>query len=560
MPARFKQIIIILFYVILQGPNPAYAEDNESDASLMPEASMNERVLNVPGDSERPVVLQLTVLTPSGPGPFPLVVMNHGSDGKKKPRDNPRYHLTFSAYYFLSRGYAVALPMMRGYAGSGGQLEHHGCDFISTGVNNAKDIRAVIQYMTAQPYIDGHRIVVAGQSFGGFNTLAFGTLNFPNVKGLINFAGGLRASDCPTSEQSMAEAAAYIGAHTTIPSIWFYGSNDKVFSESTWRTAYEGYTAAGGPAKLVAYGNFMDNSHNLLGFPEGLAIWGPKVDTFLAQLGLPNKPIYPEYLPLPAPLPTQYAALDDVGAVPFLNDQGRQQYRNFLTQPMPRAFFIGENGGSASTHGGFDPLGAGFRACKSKGTQCYPYAVDNEVVWVKPPSTPVPPATHFAALEDTNAVPYINEQGRQTYQQFLAKPLPRAFLIAGDGTSVATQGGLDPLGRGLADCKKAGRNCRPYAVDNTVVWVQPARTPPPTHFAALEDATAVPYLSTAAREGYRKFLALKKPRAFTIAPDGAWSAAAGGNEPLQAALDACATAHRDCRPYAVDDQVVWSKK
>ncbi len=560
MPARFKKIIIILFYVILQGPNPAYAANEESDASKMPEASMNERVLNVPGDHERPVALQLTILTPSGPGPFPLVVMNHGSDGQKKPKDNPRYHLTFSAYYFLSRGYAVALPMMRGFAGSGGQLEHHGCDFIATGLNNAEDIRSVIQYMTAQPYIDGHRIVVAGQSFGGFNTLALGTLNIPNVKGLINFAGGLKESDCATSEQSMAVAAAYNGAHTSIPSIWFYGSNDKVFSESTWRTAYERYTAAGGAAELVAYGDFMQDSHNLLGFPEGLAIWGAKVDAFLAKLGLPNQPIHPEYLPVPVPPPTRYAAIDDVGAVPVTNDQERQQYREFLAKPLPRAFLIGENGGVASMNGGFDPLGAGFRGCKNKGAKCSPYAVDNEVVWVKPLSTPAPPPTHFAALGDVNAVPYINDQGRQTYQQFLTKRPPRAFLIAGDGTAVATQGGLDPLGRGLADCKKVGRNCRPYAVDNEVVWVKPAQTPPPTHFAALEDATAVPYLSTTAQEGYRKFLGLKKPRAFAIAPDGAWSASAGGHEPLQTALDECTKAHRDCRPYAVDDEVVWSKK
>jgi len=560
MSVRVKPIIAILFYVILQGPNPAYAANEESDASKMPEASMNERVLNIPGDNERPVVLQLTVLTPSGPGPFPLVVMNHGSDGKKKPKDNPRYHITFSAYYFLSRGYAVALPMMRGFAGSGGQFEHHGCDFISTGLNNAKDIRAVIQYMTAQPYIDGQRIVVAGQSFGGFNTLALGTLNIPNVKGLINFAGGLKESDCANSEQSMAVAAAYDGAHTTIPSIWFYGSNDKVFSEPTWRTAYAGYTAAGGAAKLMAYGNFMEDSHNLLGFPEGLAIWGTKVDTFLAQLGLPNQLVYPEYLPIPAPPPTQYAAIEDVGAVPLMNDQERQLYREYLTQPMPRVFFIDENDGVSYTHGGFDPLGAGFRACKNKGTKCYPYAVDNEVVWVKPLSTPAPPPTHFAALDDANAVPYINDQGRQTYQQFLTKRLPRAFLIAGDGTSISTQGGIDPLGRGLAACKKVGRNCRPYAVDNDVVWVKSAQTPPPTHFAALEDAAAIPYLSTAARDGYRKFLALKNPRAFIIAPDGAWYASAGGNEPLQAALDGCIKAHRDCRPYAVDDEVVWSKR
>ncbi|MEF9674229.1 hypothetical protein QNM99_27460 [Pseudomonas sp. PCH446] len=166
---------------------------------------------------------------------------------------------------------------------------------------------------------------------------------------------------------------------------------------------------------------------------------GPKVDAFLARLGLPNQPVHPEYLPVPAPPPTQYAGIKDVGAVPLASDQERQQYRDFLTRPMPRAFLIGENGGVASMYGGFDPLGAGLRACKNKGAKCYPYAVDNEVVWVKPLSTPVPPPTHFAALTDAQAVPYINDQGRKTYQQFLTKGLPRVFLIAGDGTAVSTQ-------------------------------------------------------------------------------------------------------------------------
>ena len=560
MTEKFRSVFFIFGIAILCATNNARAADDAPDSVKMPSASMNERVLNVAGDSERPVKLQLTLYTPNGPGPFPLAIMNHGSDGSKKPKDNPRYHITFSAYYFLSRGYAVALPMMRGYAGSEGKLELHGCDYASTGLSNAKDIRAVIQYMAAQPNIDASRIIIAGQSFGGWNTLALGTLNIANVKGLINFAGGIQESDCARSESSMAAAAAYYGGHTAIPSIWFYGSNDKVFSEQTWRDAYARYTAAGGAAELVAYGSFMVDSHNLLGFPEGLAIWAPKVDAFLAKVGLPSQLLYPEYLPVPVPAPTQFAAIDDVGAVPFINEQGRQDYREFLARTMPRVFLIADNGGTAALNGGFDPLGRGLRACKDKGVECRPYAVDNDVVWVKPITAPRPASTQFAALDDAAAVPYVNEQGRQSYQQFLVKPLPRAFLLAGDGTAISTQGGIDPLGRGLAGCKKLSKNCRPYAVDNDVVWTKPVAVPPATNFAALENTALIPYMNEAGREGYRKFLTLKKPRAFTIAPDGAWYASAGGNEPLQNTLDECTKAHSDCRPYAVDDDVVWLKK
>ena len=218
------------------------------------------------------------------------------------------------------------MPMMRGFAGSGGSFERHGCDLETAGINNARDIRAIIIYMSAQPYIDGGRVVVAGQSFGGWNTLAFGTLNHPGVKGLVNFAGGMKPSDCRRPETSMAAAAGTYGARTNLRSIWFYGDNDKIFSPSTWRAMYDRYTAAGGKAELVAYGNFKQDSHNMLGSPEGLAIWVPRVDAFLDKVGLPSKPVYPEYLPAAFPPPTHYAGIDDINAIPYVKDLGRQLY------------------------------------------------------------------------------------------------------------------------------------------------------------------------------------------------------------------------------------------
>lgn len=89
------------------------------------------------------------------------------------------------------------------------------------------------------------------------------------------------------------------------------------------------YIAAGGVAELVAFGSFMNDSHNLLGFPEGLKIWAPRVDAFLDELGLPSAINYPEYLPVPISEPTHFAALDEVDAVPYLNDKGRERYRKF---------------------------------------------------------------------------------------------------------------------------------------------------------------------------------------------------------------------------------------
>jgi len=461
--------ILLTLIVALVGftttQKPALAAE---DVSIAPDAPMNERVLTIPGDSMDSVNLEVTLYTPNGPGPFPLAVMNHGSDGSKSPQKNPRYRFTFSAYYFLSRGYAVALPMMRGYAGSEGKQAPHGCDVATLGIRNAKDIYAVINYLSSLPEIDGNNIVVAGQSFGGWNTLAFGTLKHPRVKGLINFAGGVLASDCPTPEYSLAAAAGQFGAHTGVPSIWFYGDNDKIFPISTWRAMYDSYAAAGGLAELVAYGNFMADSHNMLGYPEGLAIWAPKVDAFLHKVGLPSEPVYPEYLPLPFPPPTDYAAITAIDAVPYLNDQGRKTYRKFLSDPMPKVFVLSPTGLVASFNGGFDPLGRAMSACKKHSQKCRIYAADDHVVWTRP--TPAPPPTDFATLTDQAAVPYLNDKGREGYRKFLTYRKPRAFVIAPDGAWSASSRGDDPLAAALESCAKGHAGCRLYAVDDEIVW------------------------------------------------------------------------------------------
>lgn len=434
----------------------------------MPNAPMNEQVLNIPGDPERSVTLQVTVFTPSGPGPFPLAVLNHGATGNVRPESQSRYRVTYSADYFLSRGYAVVLPMMRGYASSGGEIDARRCNMEAVGIEDAKDIRAVIDYVATLPKIDASRIVIAGQSFGGWNTLAFGTLHYPNVKGLINFAGGMIASTCRSPERTLARAVGRYGADTHIPSLWFYGDNDALFPVETWRAMYEAYSAAGGAVELVAYGKFMKNSHIMLNYPEAFRIWVPKVDAFLTRLGLPGKLVYPEYMPTDFPAPTHYAAIDDIDAVPYLNDQGRELYKRFLSGPMPRVFAVSKNGTASAHNGGFDPIAQVLSECQQRGQKCELYAADNDVIWIRP--TPAPPSTHFAAIDDVAAVPYLGDKGRQAYQKFLTLKKPRAFAIAQNGGWGVASRGDDAVAQTMQLCAKTNQGCQFYAVDDDVVW------------------------------------------------------------------------------------------
>lgn len=466
-----KKSLLIVFLMSLLATQLTFADD-ASDVEKAPDAALlHERVLRIASDPNDQVTLVMTVYTPDGPGPFPLAVMNHGSTGGVPPDQQPRYRLTFSAYYFLSRGYAVALPMMRGYGGSGGHLSARSCEDLATGLDAAKDIRAAINYLKQQPYIDGSQIVVAGQSFGGWNALSLGALDVPGVKGLVSFAGGMKDSKCRDPDGALIAAAGQLGSEVSTPSIWFFGDNDQIFATPVWHAMYEHYTAEGAPAELVAYGRFGTNSHNLLGSAEGLSIWVPKLDAFLGRVQLPHTLVHPEYLPQAPPPPSHYADLTDLQALPYLNaiggGRGVAYYQQFLGKELPRAIAIGIHGAGEAT-GGFDPMLWAMRHCQKVTTGCRLYAVDNEVVWVRP--TPTPPPSHFAQLGDESAVPYVNPQGRLGYEKFLMMARPRAFAIAPDGGWDAVSLGPDPVAFALAKCGAAHPGCRLYAVDGDVVW------------------------------------------------------------------------------------------
>jgi dienelactone hydrolase len=211
----------------------AIANSDLDTSKTTPTVPMREQVLQAPGDPDRPVMLEATLFEPPGDGPFPLAVMNHGAEGD--PRTNKRYRVSFSIDYLLSRGYAVVAPMMRGFADSGGKAVILGCDLARLGKLNAQDILAVIAAMRSRPEIDGSRVLIMGQSFGGWNALALATVAPSEVKGVINFVGGVHTSACNNQDGALYDGMAQFGRKARLPSLWFYGENDKVFPERIWR-------------------------------------------------------------------------------------------------------------------------------------------------------------------------------------------------------------------------------------------------------------------------------------------------------------------------------------
>lgn len=252
---------------------------------------MSETIVEVPKSAGIfTLKLETTVYKPAGDGPFPLIVLNHGkARGKAAFQARARYSEQAAA--LVARGYVVAIPMRQGFSKSGGAYIGSGCNVEANGIIQAEDVVAALDYMTAQPYVDRNRIVVMGQSHGGLTTLAFGTIAYPGVRGLVNFAGGLRNDTCVDWEGNLVRAFETYGRQSRYPSLWFYGDNDSYWPKPMPDRMFAAYTGAGGKGRLVDFGNFKSDSHGMFASHAGLAIWLPQVDAFLRELGLPAGPL-----------------------------------------------------------------------------------------------------------------------------------------------------------------------------------------------------------------------------------------------------------------------------
>ncbi|MEK6350144.1 MAG: prolyl oligopeptidase family serine peptidase [Burkholderia sp.] len=264
-------------------------------ASAPPLATqLGEQILMLPVRSNGAIVqLQTTLFKPPGAGPFPLVVLNHGKDPGDASRQPRSRHLRVAAV-FVRRGYAVAIPMREGFAGSGGFYHEDRCDSRRHGIDEAADVAGAIAALGALPFIDRSRIVIVGQSDGGLATIAVGSRPMPGVRGLINFSGGVRKAACPGWDDTLVAAYASYGRVARYPSLWFYGDNDSLFPQPLPRRLFGAYLAqARGPgadARFVDVGVFGRSSHDFFDTPAGVAIWLPQVAAFFRALGLPFEP------------------------------------------------------------------------------------------------------------------------------------------------------------------------------------------------------------------------------------------------------------------------------
>ncbi|MBW9104430.1 dienelactone hydrolase family protein [Paraburkholderia phenoliruptrix] len=350
------------------------------DDVYLPSARLNQQIIRIPVDADGEITLQTTIYKPDGAGPFPMIVFNHGKipgDPRMQERSDPLP----LAREFVRRGYVVVAPNRQGFGQSGGVYHQDGCDVERNGMSQAADVAATVDYMSKQPYVDASHIVVAGTSHGGLATMAYGTEAARGVRALINFSGGLRQDACGDWQGNLTRAFGTYGDKTKVPSLWMYGDNDSVWNAPLIASMYAAYVAHGASAKMVDYGTYKNDAHRLVGDRDGVHVWWPAVEAFLARVGMPTGVQYRVEDPS-APKASGFASVDAVDAVPYVDEAGRNGYRNFLRQYPSRAFAVSDTGAWSWAEGGDDPMSVAIANCqKQSSAPCRLYAVDNSVVW-----------------------------------------------------------------------------------------------------------------------------------------------------------------------------------
>ena len=174
---------------------PVAAQEFKLDRAL------NEEVVQVPvlvetANRVEQWSLVATTFHPPGAGPFPLVVLNHGSPGSLWERQSMgRYRPLPQIREFTKRGFAVIVPMRRGYGDTGGPwAERFGAciapDYYRAARESEKDVIAAVEFAQALPFVKADRVILVGQSAGGIAAIAAASANPPGVIGVVNFSGG----------------------------------------------------------------------------------------------------------------------------------------------------------------------------------------------------------------------------------------------------------------------------------------------------------------------------------------------------------------------------------
>jgi len=246
----------------------------------------------------KPIRLEVVIKKPSGSGPFPLLVFNHGSTGRGT--DPNLFTATYAspqiADFFVEKGWIVAFPQRRGRGKSDGlydegfapdRAQGYSCDPGRSlpGADRAlDDIKAAVAALQQRSDVAAGRILIGGVSRGGVLAIAYAGMHPEQVLGVLNFVGGWMGEGCSTAGE-INGALFQRGGKFGRPTLWLYGQHDRYYSIGHSRSNFDVFKKAGGNGEFFEYAVPGGIGHALVAYPN---LWSGDVERYLTAIGAPR--------------------------------------------------------------------------------------------------------------------------------------------------------------------------------------------------------------------------------------------------------------------------------
>ena len=359
-----------------------------ADGSVI--SPLTERVLFADSTSGK---MEITVITPSGPGPFPLVVFNHGDVEMDSAyvKYKQRFRDQILSGAFLRWGFAVAFPARPGVGRSEGLYRYanyaiHDADASYKARQHAQVIQKALERLRLESDLKSDQIVLAGQSAGGDAVMYMSTLALPGVKAVLNFSGGRpnHAQGQPPAFENkmMVEGWRELGAKAQIPAMLIFAENDSLFTANTVRKSTYAFNESGGKAELLMLPAIIGDGHFVDQMPQ---LWTRQVSSFLKRLSDgPSTPALASARddPYRSKATIQsHPELFDLKRLPVQQEECKGIYIRFLYAALPRFFAAGLQGkGCGYSFGSNSSADKALKFCEERVGACRLYARDDSLV------------------------------------------------------------------------------------------------------------------------------------------------------------------------------------
>lgn len=219
--------------------------------------------------------LEAMIYRPKDAEKHPLIVFSHGRNGKNPPRD-----YTMVTWYdalclrLASEGYAVVYFVRRGYGNSEGEDSELLETAVQCGLEAAKDYRAAVEYWSGKEFVLPGKVVLMGQSQGGWSVLACASVPIEGVVGVVNISGGTNylsmgsGSITEAVQDHWVAGCEELGAEARVPSLWIYSENDKGISAPTAERMFMAYIGAGARANMLMLPAYGNDGHGIVMSPD----------------------------------------------------------------------------------------------------------------------------------------------------------------------------------------------------------------------------------------------------------------------------------------------------